>query len=112
MAMGLVPSTGSTPPVGSANAPTFELRADFLPVPMAAPVWLTDAGAVYAYGSGALVSVDRASLAVETVQTGLSRNGGAKSVTLPQDATFILGGQDESGAPVSTWQVFQPTLAG
>ncbi len=99
------------PAVGSPLDPTAELRPAWLPVAMTDPRWLVDDSAVYAQGAGALVEVLREDLTVVPMVQPALRATGGHAVRLTTGATFVLGGVDRMGVPVTRWQVFMPTLS-
>jgi hypothetical protein len=86
------------------------LHVDALTVPIGDPAWLGDGSAVYAQGAGALVRVERESLAAAMVEGTFPRAAGGHFVTLGTGATFATGGVDGDGDPLARWQVFIPAL--
>lgn len=95
---------------GTTDAPEPVETLDLLPTPLPDPIWFTDAGAVYAQGEGQLFAIERATVAVEPVQTAAQRAQGGQSVTLATGSTFLVGGVDIQGAAVDRFQVFVPAL--
>lgn len=98
--------------VGADGPPEVTEHPDLLPAPMEAPLALLDAEATYVHGEGRLVRFDRGTLEPQTVQDGLSRQGGGTSVTLATGTTLVVGGRASEGASVSTWETFTPQPSG
>jgi len=81
-----------------------------LPAAMGAPVVLADPATVAFYGAGALVSFPRGETAAQTVQEGLSRQTGGRSVIVATGATLLVGGADAGATPVPAWEIYTPNL--
>jgi hypothetical protein len=96
--------------VGTIEAPRTEERVAFLPAAMADPLWLEDERAVYAQGGGRFVRVGRGVLAIEEPAASVFRAAGGQTVPFDTTVTFLVGGVDSNGQPVTQWQVFTPDL--
>jgi hypothetical protein len=98
----------SVPPAGRESEAVLTELPGLLLSPMAAPIWLRDDAAVYAQGTARLVRVGRNDLAATELTSASPRATGGSVATLSTGATFIVGGIDGAGAPLSGMWAFMP----
>jgi uncharacterized protein (TIGR00251 family) len=98
----------TVPPAGREDEATITELPSLLLSPMIAPIWLEDTAAVYAQGAGRLVRVGRIDLVASELTSASPRAIGGSVATMSTGATFIVGGTDSAGAPLSGMWAFVP----
>jgi D-serine deaminase-like pyridoxal phosphate-dependent protein len=87
-----------------------EVLTDFLPLPLPAPLLLSDDAALYAQGEGRGLRIDRADLGITEPPDPAPRAAGGSLAPLPSGAMLLVGGLDLDGAPLDRWYAFAPTV--
>ncbi|MCX4245928.1 alanine racemase [Paraliomyxa miuraensis] len=87
-----------------------EERSQLLPLPLSAPLVLSDDLALYAQGDGHWLRIARTDLAVTELPSPAPRASGGSVTPLPSGAMLLVGGLDVDGAPLEHWYAFAPTI--
>jgi uncharacterized protein (TIGR00251 family) len=95
--------------IGEGEA-TVEIRESFLPTPLPDPLLFHDNFALYAQGEGRWVRIAREDASVSEPDSAPMRTSGGHLVSLPNGATFQVGGVDQDGVALDRWQVFTPAI--
>ncbi|MEM6993920.1 MAG: hypothetical protein AAF721_25630 [Myxococcota bacterium] len=98
----------SLPPPGDPAPPTATELTDLLQGPMAAPLALRGADAVYAQGDVRALDIALTDLTATPAKTQPERARGGHATTLPLGYTFIVGGVTADDTPLSRWSMFIP----
>ena len=96
-------------PDGDTDPPEVTEYPDLLAGPMAEPLALPAASAVYAQGDGRAMHIALEGLTAAPSVHSPTRATGGSVAALPLGVTFVVGGASADGTPLARWSTFMPS---